>query len=308
MYDTINFRLITPDPLNTNYLDYVPKYLENVLPPNHWGVVYGYLDGLGVSVSRHKINIYKGSLCKWYLGDNIQTLTRQNTRQAIERLSDTLHVPMDKARITRLDIAHNIITKHPIDVYLNHFGMLRYATRLPMPHGLYYYQGDKKFCFYDKIREQRSKGEPIPELYNGRNVLRYEQRYMRRISSNLKTEVTGAMLYDEEFYIRLANIWHDTYIKINKINNANFNFHAMKTIKNLKNMGLLALIERMGGEMEFHAQIKEAMQRGEITPKQAHDIRRASKMASQINDSLVVENDAIAELDKKIKQAIKFYR
>ena len=51
-----------------------------------------------------------------------------------------------------------------------------------------------------KTREQKSNREPIPELYEGRNVLRYEQRYTNRIASQLKVnEVTGAMLYDEAF-------------------------------------------------------------------------------------------------------------
>lgn len=310
MFDTINFRLIAPDPLSTNYLDYVPNYLENQAEHNYEnGVsVTGLLDGLRVSVSRHKVSIKDGSLCKWYLGNNIQIMTRQDTRQAIEKLSDAIHLPMDRAVITRLDIAQNIITKHPVNTYLNHFGMLRYATRLPMPHGLYYQRGDRQVCFYDKIREQRAKNEPIPELYNGKSVLRYEQRYMRRLSSYFKTDVTGAMLYDEDFYINAINKWYSMYDEINKINDVIFNFYAMTTISDFKNMGLLALIEQMGGEVEFYNQIREAMQRGELTHKQAYDIRQAIKKAGKIKADLVVKNDAIAELDNKVKQAVKFYR
>lgn len=310
MFDTINFRLTTPDPLRENFLNSVPYYLENQAEHNYENglSVTGSLDGLRVSVTRHRVNIKDGSLCKWYLGNNIQTMTRQDTRQAIEKLSDMIHLPMDKAVITRLDIAQNIITKYPINTYLNHLGLLRYATRLPMPHGLYYQRGDRQICFYDKLKEQRGKGEPIPELYNGRNVLRYEQRYMRRLPSYFKVEVTGAMLYDESFYINAIDRWLAMYEEINKINDVNFNFQAMTTIKDFKNMGLLALIEQMGGEVAFYAQIQEAQQRGELTPKQAYDIRGAIRTACKIKDGLIMENDAITELDKKIRQAVKFYR
>ena len=310
MFDTINFRLIAPNPLNTNYLESVPYYLENQAEHNYENgmLVTGLLDGLSVSVSRHRVNVKDGSLCKWYLGNNIQIMTRQDTRQAIEKLSDTIHLPMDRAVITRLDIASNIITKHPINTYLNHLGMLRYATRLPMSHGLYYQRGDRLLCFYDKLRELKSKGETIPELYIGKNVLRYEQRYLRRVSSYFKTNVIGATLYDEDFYINAISAWFSLYEQINKINDVNFNFNAMTTIKDFKNMGLLALIEQMGGEVEFYNQIKEAMQRGELTPKQAYDIRQAIKKASKVKTDLVVQNDAITELDSKIKKAVKFYR
>lgn len=310
MFDTINFRLIAPDPLRDNYLDFVPCYLsdnaEHIYPSGV--MVTGKLDGLRVSVTRHKVVVKDSSLCKWYLGDNIKILTRQDTQRAIERLSDLIHLPMDRAEVTRLDIAQNIITKHPINVYLSHLGMLGYATRLPIPNGLYYFKGDMQACFYDKIKEQRSKGEIISELYHGKNVLRYEQRYMRRLSNYFKTLVTGATLYDEDFYINAINKWYSMYEEIKKVNDVIFNVNAIRTIKDLKNMGLLSLIEQMGGEVMLYNQIKEAMQKGELSHKQAYSFRQAIKEATEIKADLVVKNDAITELNNKIKQAIKFYR
>ena len=137
---------------------------------------------------------------------------------------------MSKATVTRLDIAQNFITRHPPEVYINHLGILKYATRLQEPNGVYYSQTGGRLCFYDKNREQKSNREPVPELYEGRNVLRYEQRYTNRIASQLKVgEVTGAMLYDEAFYIDILNRWKDTYKAIQKINDVSLNFQAMKS-------------------------------------------------------------------------------
>ncbi len=56
----------------------------------------------------------------------------------MRHMSDTLHLPMDKATVTRLDVARNLIVQHLVDVYFNHLGALKYARRLVEPSGLYY--------------------------------------------------------------------------------------------------------------------------------------------------------------------------
>ena len=219
MYDTVNFRLLQSEAVGVDFLSEIPCYLENVGEHNYGGgtVITGSLKGLKISLNSYQMKIKDGSLCKWYLGNNFQTMGRGDTQRAIERLSDALHVPMSKATVTRLDIAQNFITRHPPEVYLNHLGVLRYATRLQEPNGLYYILTGGRLCFYDKNREQKNHKEPIPELYEGRNVLRYGQRYTDRIASRLKVgEVTGALLYDEAFYIGLLNRWKEAYKAIRK--------------------------------------------------------------------------------------------
>ena len=67
-------------------------------------------------------------------------------------------------------------------------------------------------------------------------------------------------------------------------------------------------MERAGGETKILEQIEERQQLGKITRKQAHDLRQAIKEACQIKKSLTIENEAIKELDEKIKEAVRFYR
>ena len=216
---------------------------------------------------------------------------------------------MSKATVTRLDIAQNFITRYPPEVYLNHLGILKYATRLQEPNGVYYSQTGGRLCFYDKNREQKSHREPIPELYEGRNVLRYEQRYTNRIASQFKvSEVTGAMLYDEAFYIGLLNRWKDVYKAIQKINDVSLNFQAMKKKQQLYKMGVLSLIEQAGGQLQMIEQINEAQKRGELSKKQAFDLRQVINEVCKIRDGLTVPNEAIKELDKKVSEAVKYYR
>lgn len=310
MYDSVNFRMKQDEAGGVDFMEQTACYLDDVNEYNFSNgetVLSGSLNGLKVSANRYQIKIKDGSLCKWYLGDNFQTMGRGDTKKAIEKLSDTLHLPMDKATVTRLDIAQNFITKHPPEVYLNHLGVLKYNKRCPMveDNGLYYSHTGGQLCFYDKNREQKSKGRPIPELYEGRNVLRYEQRYTARIATQLGVpEVTGALLYDEAFYIGLLNCWRDTYKAIQKINDVTLNFEAMRTKQELYKMGVLSLIEQAGGQLQMIEQINEAQKRGDLSKKQAYDLRQAVNEACKVKEGLTVPNEAITELDRKVKDAV----
>ena len=163
MYDTINFKITNNDVGNDNFLHNIPRFLNDDHTTayhnfNGEEVITGSIDNLKISISRYQVKIKDGSLCKWYLGDNFKTMGRQDTQGAIERLSDILHLPIDKATIIRLDIAQNFIVKHPIEVYLNHLGELRHSKRLQEPSGIYYHKDGERLCFYDKNREQKNKG------------------------------------------------------------------------------------------------------------------------------------------------------
>jgi len=78
----------------------------------------------------------------------------------------------------------------------------------------------------------------------------------------------------------------------------------------LYKMGIISLVERQGGELKALNQIAEARKKDELTAKQAYDLRQAIKEAckTQKGKSLMVKNNLIRELDKKIDEAIRFYR
>ena len=313
MIDTLNLKLDVSQAGGVDFLSETPAYLDDAHRSEHcfdgYWVVSGYLGSLKVSISRMAVTIKDSSFCKWYLGTNLKTLTRADIQHGIEKLSDTLHLPMNEAIVTRLDIGQNIITKSPIDVYLNHLGQLKGTKRLPTRDGLYYSGIDKQIVFYDKVKEQRRTGETIPELYRGRNVLRYEVRYLHHLLNSLNVpEVTGSLLYNEDFYISIVQRWSDLYKNIQKINDIQLNFEIMGSKKDLYRAGLLSLIEQRGGQIAVINEINEAYKRGQLTAKQAHDMRDAVNSACKVGDSLTKPNDAILELDKKIDEATRFFR
>ena len=312
MFDSVNFILTQDEVGGVDFMAEIPRYLDNVgehVYSNGGVTITGMLGGLYVSVSPYRIKVYNGSMCKWFLGNNYHTLSRRDTQHAIEKLSDLLHMPMNSATVTRLDMAQNFIMQYPIEVYLNHLGVLRGAARLRQQSGLYYTKRGGLLCFYDKNREQKDKGEPIPEIYAGRNVLRYEQRYTSRLGKQLNVpRVTGALLYDERFYRGLVDRWRDIYKNIHKINDIELNLQAMRTVKDLQQMGILSLVERAGGQLQFLDLINEKQKRGELTRKEAYDMRQRVNKACENSAELVTPNEAIQELDKKVSEAVRFYR
>lgn len=309
-YDTINFKLQQSEVNGCIFIEEIPCYLNNVSEhyyPDGSVAVVGDVGCYRVSVNRKQLKVKDCSLTKWFLGDNFKEMSRGDTQRAIEKLSDLIHVPMDKAVVTRLDFAINIITKHPVTVYLNHLGELNHYCRMEQPTSLYYTQNKEQFVFYDKVKEQKRAGGIIPELYRDRQVLRIEQRYIKRVSDRLNYPyVSGAMLYDVEFFNMLYRRLGDTYKSIKKINDFTINIEAMKSKKDLYKLGVLSLIQQAGGVTEMLEQIKEAQERGGLTKKQALDLRTAVNEASKVTDDIVVPNEAIAELDEKINKAIKF--
>ncbi|MBD5272942.1 MAG: hypothetical protein HDS42_06750 [Bacteroides sp.] len=312
MIDTVNLCLTTPDVKGgADFLSEIPPYLDNINLHNYEGkeVVTGSLDNLRVVVSGWQIKVGEGSLCKFLLGDNFQTMGRAGIKTAVEKISDSLHLDLSQAEVKRLDIAENFVVKHPPQVYFNHLGLLANAKRLAQPDGIYYKGKTKTLCFYDKVKEQRTKREQIPELYQHSNVLRYEQRYTGRLGAAFKVgAVKASTLYDEGFYIELLNRWRDDYRAIKKINDVTPNFEFMKTKRDFDLLGRLAYIEQIGGEVAMIEQIKEAQDRGDLTPKQAFDLRKAVKDSCKVRESLTAPSEAITVLDKKIAEAVRFYR
>jgi hypothetical protein len=317
MYDNLILKLRNGDAMNTDFLNETSKYFEVTGEHCFKGetVLSGVLnDVFKITVNRNGVNL-SGSICKYYLGDNFETLGRGDTQKAIEKISDTLYLPLAKSTVSRLDVAQNFIVKKPVDVYYNHLGGLKYSCRIGVVNGagtvegLYYYLSKGLLVFYDKIKEQKNKRQPIPELYQNKNVLRYEQRYEKRLAKAFKTEqVTAGMLYDEKFYINLLDTWGSNYFAIKKINDITVNFENMKGKRDLYTLGVLSLIEREGGVIEFIAQINEAYRSGKLTKKMAFDIKQAVEKACREKVDITAKNECIFELDKKVKEAVKFYR
>lgn len=314
MYDTINMRLFADECKGVNFVEDLPRCLTSARVNANTATGELWLDGrlgnMKITANRYIMQIRDGSLCKWYFGDNFHTLDQDSTRTAIEMLSDTLHLPLSLASITRLDVATNLIMDKPPEVYFEHLGALRYAHRLAEPSGLYYTTKSKAYrlAFYDKGQEYSEKREAIPEPYKDCNVLRYEQRYCKRIAQRLqRPELRAAALYDATTHRELVSRWLSTYNEIRKVNDIKLNTKMFGTIKDFNRLGILSLVERVGGQNEMLAQIAEARKSGEITSKTAYDLRAKVRDACKVDGEVVIQSEAVREMDSKVREAAALY-
>ena len=309
MYDNLDLTVKKEHCPGTDFVKSAPQYLTNV--SNH-GVnqfgeyVTGYLDSLKVSISDNRVKIYNSSICKYYLGDNFKTLSKGDTKRAIEKISNCLHLPFQKANVTRIDFAQNLIMQYNEKVYYPYLGEAQYYNRLEQNNGLYYNNQKRQLLFYGKEYEQKIKRQPIPELYKNRNVLRFEMRFRKQLRQQFKHhEITAGLLSDEVFYSNLVKRWKNEYLAIQKINTKLIGMKPTGSKKEfIENLALFTVLEI--GQPQVLSKVKEWQESGIISKKQAYDIRISIKQLSKkpIDEN---GNDLINEMDKKIKEAARYY-
>lgn len=269
----------------------------------------GRLGNLNVAVSDRYVRVGDGSMCKYHLGDNLKVMRRQDMQDCIERLSDTLHVPLSKASVTRLDWAENLVMKKPIGEYLDHLGTPARGWRNRYSETSLYYHGmnGKTFCFYDKIAEMG--GETVETAWQGKNVLRLEQRYTKHLARFLCVDkVTAKDLYEQTFYARYTKEWANDFLKIPWVNDIKIDITKMKSKKDLQRMGILSLCKECGGQNVLLASFKERQDKGELTRKQAFDLRQEINEACKVGDGFTEVSEEMEELQRKVKEVARYSR
>ena len=270
--------------------------------------VTGDLKNLNVVLTDTGVSI-KGSLAKYFLDDNMKTLNRGDSQRAIEALCDTLHLPLHLAKITRADIAHNFIMKHPPAVYYPYLGDCHHFKRFAKATSLYYENGNKTKLFYDKIAEVKYRGIQVHDILQNQNLLRFELRFMQRLDKTFNVEeVTAQMLYDETFYMAMIDRWVNEYKTINKITKMAFKENVQLEPKDFMNQFYLQTILSSGGQTQLFELVEEARRRGQFKrPEYASRTKAMIKDLCQL-DSLTEPSELIQELDSKIKQVQTYYR
>ena len=308
MFDTVH--LCYKGANGENLLSVVLPYLANVGETtfqNGTTVCFGDLRGahkfgaLRVKVDRKKVKI-QGSISKYLLGHNVTCIKRTATQQAIEQISDALHLPIREAQVTRLDISSTLQMKYPIEEYISHIGTSReFPTRLEAGRGLYVRNKRGELCFYDKSSELKKERPDLAEAYLGLNLLRLEQRYLSGLARQFKREtVPAALLYDDAFYTDVVERWANAYNDLNKMNSIKVDTHNIKTRKDMNKAGCLLVIEKVGGLEAFLRQIDNDRKRGIMTSQAAFYLKEKAKEAVREGIYPFCADEAIQELNEKV--------
>ncbi len=307
MYDTVNFRREVAGGQLPAILKRLTGIKEHIPHSEQGKTCTGYLDNYKVSVSEVGIWL-KGSLAKFYLGDNISTLTRSDAGRAIEKLSDTIGLHINKAKVTRIDIGANLLMIHQPEAYYPFLIECRPYDRNQKKGSLYFeIHKHRTMIFYNKIKEATAKGVNIPEPLQGKNLLRYELRFEKRVNRQLNSDVTTAMLSDEKFYIKILNRWYAEYQNISKKRDVFFNKKNMKSPKDYwkQKNGQAIHIIGLDAALKEVDQLK-AMQ---TFAKPEYYSRLRREIREHYTEQETTEPvELIKELDLKVHRAIKFYR
>lgn len=269
--------------------------------------VSGYLNNYKVSISGQGVSL-KGSLAKYFLPDNFHTLTRSDSARAFEMMADELHLPIQKAKVNRIDFSQNFIMDFEPQAYYNFLGECQYYERQPQSKSLYYTNTLRQKLFYNKIAEGKAKGLKLPDVWKGQNVLRYEMRFKSRLPKQFNLpEITASNLSDEKFYVTIFDKWLAEYEAINKLHSINFNLSDMNSPKDFwKQINLMAINligqDKIMQEIE-NLRYQKAFDKPEYYSRLKKEIKDLCK-----KPKLTEASDLVAEMDKKIKSSKRFYR
>lgn len=316
MYDTLNFWLPRSEIGNFSLSDVGDK-LTNAkeMADRETGEMwmYGDVDNLRVTASIAGVSV-KGSLARFFLPDNTYTLTRNLVKSAVEKLSETVGLPLDRANITRMDVSTNFIMKHSAGQYFEVLGgVTNFKRSLIGRETLYYFNRGrvltKAMAFYDKARETANSGKDLPEVFRDSNLLRYESRWMSRLPQQLKEpEIKGGTLWDRRFYGKIVSLWADNYFKIEKINSLDMeDLEKIKTVSDAFNYLCAMGLKKLG--QDEVAAIVEAMKDRKVFSDPKYYTRLKERLKGVTSDIKFADTDELVkELDSEVRQVLAYKR
>ncbi len=267
---------------------------------------FGSLDGMKISIFPGGVSII-GSLAKYFYPNNIYPLDRHTTGQALEKLSDGLHLSVKDAKVTGLEFGAQFVMEHPVQNYLSRLGDMPRLLRYHFEPGTLYYkprgkQQQKIFCFYDKRADAAVKDMILPVGLENANLLKYEMRLNGRLSKLLGVaDIRASTLTERPFYRQLMESYQRNYYSISKESKEKtIIMNEIKTVSDAYDVFVARLISQSNQTeiSSFVDELKEAKvfnDRKSYTRLKKKIIEVATKTGTAVPDEL------LKELDNEIK-------
>lgn len=267
---------------------------------------FGCLEGLKVSIYTGGISIV-GSLAKYLYPNNIYPLDRHTTAQAIEKLSDSLHLYLDGAKVTSMEFGTQFVMIHPVESYLSKLGDMPKLLRYHFDAGTLYYKPKGKhqpkiFAFYDKQADAIAKNMTLPDGFTGANLLRYEMRLNGRLPQQLGVpEVTASTLSEKSFYQMMVKRYQDNYFTISKQNQIKTDaMNEIKTVSDAFDVFVARLISQ--SDQSQIAGYLEELRDADVFPDKKYYTRLKKKLQEVATKAgLSVSDELVKELDDEVK-------
>jgi hypothetical protein len=299
MYDTISVHI--PDPRTSGLPGSLPVLRESYNPQSDKFGFFGLLGNLRV-YNDSRVTHVEGSIAKFHLGSNCQSLTRNEITSAFQKLSDSLGLDIRPATVSRVDLAHTFEVSQPVQAYLRRFAETPRYKMASFGGGetITYTNGFRALSFYDKRLEMLKAKERIPVDLAGNPLLRYEMQLRHRLCAQLKlSSLTIAMLTDEQLYHSLIERWRSGYFSILKKRDS-IESISLGNVRDL--CSSLALLGAQHVDVdEIQREITRQRKCDEISKSKSQRLRRALRNVV-LSKRLTCPFDSIAELDRLITE------
>lgn len=169
MFDTIHINLKSVDTQQLNFVKTVTHDLNVEPTTTPFGTTFtSHIDNLTIRTTAQGLSI-GNSICKFLYGNNLVNFTRNDTQLAFEKLSDTLHISLNNATVSRMDIAYNFNVTYTPESYFYYLGNLPYYKRLEQMFykGCITVRSLIKNSWYSTIK---SKKPPIAKIQYRMNI------------------------------------------------------------------------------------------------------------------------------------------
>ena len=273
---------------------------------------FGNIENLRASVRLNGVFI-TGSLPKYFHGDNIHVLDRRATTQAIEKISDNLHLDVSSAQVTGLEFGANFVMSKPVEEYLTRLGNIPRLERYGFKPSAIYYKGrgreqQKVVAFYDKIAEAKEKNYEIPVGLNEANILRYELRLRNHLARQMQEQqVTASMLTELNFYRGLLDRYQRYYFSIIKRRKPKSNvMEEIKSMKDARDVLISKLLNKAGeGYMEDY--IRELKEASVFKDPKCYSRLKKEFQGIATKSNFTEDDDLIKELNDEVKNCGAYY-
>jgi hypothetical protein len=262
-------------------------------------------------VTQYPDGVYcTGSLAGYLQGSNVLPLTRRTVEEALEKLEKETGWNLNRAELFQVEIGTTLQVENPACMYLSSWGNLpRYTKQTFQKRELEtvsYITAARSFTGYDKRKQGESKGQEIPAILSGAELIRLELKYKRGLKQRMGRQLTPWDLADRATYTELVNRWQDFYFRIPKGRIPVLDISGAVSPKDIDNAlkayGLQAL-----GYDTASGFIGTLERRGMLGRVQAARARKAMREAA--GDSKISHADNLtAELDSRVREVAVYAR
>ena len=305
MYDKVKFWVMrtraTPDV--SKFLDKAKDQIDH-----ETGEIctFGSLEGLKVTIYTGGISII-GSLAKFLYPNNVYPLNRHSTAQAIEKLSDSLHLSVEAATVSGLEFGQAFVMKYPVESYLSKLGNMPKLLRYHFDVGTLYYkpkgkQQPKVFAFYDKKADAMAKGMALPVGFKDANLLKYEMRLNGRLPQQMGVpEVTASTLSESGFYRLIVKRYQDSYFSISKQNQIKTDVMSeIKTVSDAFDV-LVARLINQSDQTQIAAFLEELKEAKVFEDRKSYTRLKKKIQEVAAKAGVTVSDELMKELDDEIR-------